>query len=324
MNITIRWKRCPGGEKINRLDLDFKEAAINAVEQARSSFGQVLDFSEESLFIVEFILEELSVTIKKKELSEKWIENIVQMYSGYIAYVMLLRWKGEWRSEIENQVKKGPALTIRKQAFFIPDQVRQRLIRGKEFSIVKYYYSAKITLDEQPLLPALVASKPLVVPPAHNHSITAGLSEETGSRMREPDEMEWVISVTPVSSKEVFIKEEIVRIFNPEWRIKAGFASGWVDIYGLPAGDTRWRLVREDWEASPEKYSRLELRCNLFRIYHGKRHLNPKYLEVYLRTVQELFAQFRFRVTVSPVQTFEEGVARVKGVIVPEQSREIV
>lgn len=295
------------GEKINPLDLEFKEGAINAVEQARRSFDQELDFSEESLLIVEFILNELSTTIQRLELSEKWIDNMVQMYAGYIAWVIQLRWKGEWRLETDESEKNGPVLMIRQKAFFIPRQVRQRLTRGKEFSIVKYYESIKTEMEGSSSLNPVQPSAPPSLPPVHP---IAGMG--TGESLPEGTGMEWVINVMPMNWKEFFIKAEIIRILNPEWRQKAGFASGWVDVYGLVFGENHWRLLVNDLETPQERYSRLELRCNLFRIYYGKRYLNPKYLEIYLRTVQDLFAKFRFKVSVSPVNSFAEGVARIK------------
>lgn len=319
-------------ERVNRLDLSFKEGSLKAIEQARIVFGIDLDLTEQSLQQVEFIMEELHNTVKRLDPTEKWIDQIVRSYSGYIGYIIQSRWQGEWRSELEYPIKKGAALKIRGKDFFLPYQVRQRLLRGQEYNIVEYYRNLVREIEEPN---AIIHGKSISDPEEILTKTTivtknaGGSDNTTDNSVLEPDsgfagmavagiepkqdfnEVEWIISVNPVDRKNYFLKSEIESIFNPVWRETTGFGSGLVKIYGLPPGEIRWCLL-DQTSSSSQRYSKLEIRCNLLAIYYGKRRLNPKYLEVYYRTVEELFAQFRFEVNVTPQLSFEEGVARIK------------
>ncbi|HYH02110.1 MAG TPA: hypothetical protein VEC37_03340 [Bacillota bacterium] len=320
-------------ERVNRLDLSFKEGAMKAVEQAQKVFGIDLDLSEQSLQEVEFIMEELHNTVKRLDPTEKWIDQVVRFYAGYIGHIIQTHWQGEWRSELEYPIKKGPALKIRGKDFFLLNQVRQRLMRGQEYNIVEYYQGLMGEIAEMDRatpggpIPDTEETSPDIAVISDNTSkletsvetpsIAQGLDSTNLSVIDEVEQkqdfaaVEWIISVSPVDRKNQFLRSEITNIFNSAWRETAGFSTGLVEIYGLPPGDVRWYCLDET-QSPPERYSLLEIRCNLLAIYYGKRNLNPRYLEIYCRTVGELFNQFRFNVKVTPQLSFEEGVARIK------------
>jgi hypothetical protein len=283
--------------------------------------------------IVETIMADLHHTVKNLDPSEKWIDDVTLMYAGYLGYVIISRWGGEWRPEIEYPLKNGPGLRINGSDYFPLMPVRKRLFNGQKGSIVAYYADIKKRLagdetDETRSDALRVTGLP---PLSQNRKKRFSLNKgccnfeelqkveltnypkvTTVDSSRPVPNPDWIILVEPHHDADFFFATDIRSIFSSEWRRKCGFAPDLTAFYGLLPGNCLWCQISE---AKEEQYRKLEIRCNLLAIYNKKRFLDPRYLEIYLRIVQEKFRNFRFRVAVTSRSSCEDGAARMLGIL---------
>jgi hypothetical protein len=311
------------GIKIKRLEFTFLGAALNAIGHAAQIFGQKLDFSEASLPTVDIIMDDLHHTVKNLDPSEKWIDSVTLMYTGYLGYVIISRWGGEWHDEIEYPIKDGPGLKIKNNDYFLLTRVRKRLENGRPESINAYYGEVKQSLikDERRTL------NDTVFPDNHKKHSKVAIHDFDDTFRIKPEyypetisfpsnligkASDWVISIRPQQETDVFMAVEVYNLFSQAWREKSGFASELTDFYGLSPGDGGWQRLHC---TRGIQYRQLEIHCNLMGIYNGKRYLDPRYLEIYLRTVLEKFDNFRFRVLVTSLVSCQAGVARAREIM---------
>lgn len=121
--------------------------AEDAVEYAKG-FKKVLDYSEQSIEVIEDICTSLYNDIPKsrfaklfkKSPDEKTIFQMCKMLGGYIGEVIIRHHGGSW--EIENFNHQGEALvlTIGELKTFPVSKVYKRLKNGPEDNVKVYYY----------------------------------------------------------------------------------------------------------------------------------------------------------------------------------------
>ncbi|MBP0725797.1 hypothetical protein J5Y03_11505 [Bacillus sp. RG28] len=113
-----------------------------------SQMGISLDYSEDSLKLLDEILEEyhlgLPKGIKKLFFRGPSEEDIVQMskiWGGYLGEVIRRNIGGEW--EMSKNFNNAISLTINNTEIYPPAKVNKRIINGKEDEVFFYYHAIK-------------------------------------------------------------------------------------------------------------------------------------------------------------------------------------
>lgn len=87
------------------------------------------------------------------------------------------------------------------------------------------------------------------------------VEEETEAPEYKPDpDFYWIIEVEPGENK-FFAKEELLKIFDREWRARFSAAV----VYGYSLTTERWSYV--SFDDSPERYGRLQIGIRLLKVY---------------------------------------------------------
>ncbi|TXK77675.1 hypothetical protein FU659_22295 [Paenibacillus sp. N3.4] len=119
----------------------------DAVELA-GKMGLQLDFSEESLKIIDEILERYHQGIPKgikkifsKGPSEDQIIQMSKIWGGYVGEVFRRNLGGYW--EMSKKIDNAIVLRINSTELFPPAKVNKRIVNGKEDGIYFYYQVLK-------------------------------------------------------------------------------------------------------------------------------------------------------------------------------------
>ena len=118
----------------------------DAVDMAYERFHVNLDFSEDSLELVEKILSTLhEILLKDKEESSEsapsqdQIWGMAKMWGGYVGEVIKRRWGGKWTTGRKKFSNETISLYTRDTIIFPPTKVYQRIVNGPEDNIWDYY-----------------------------------------------------------------------------------------------------------------------------------------------------------------------------------------
>lgn len=132
--------------------------AKRAVDHALKTYKVQLDFSEASIQKVESILTDIESTFPKglmgrlfkKGPSEQEIENLCNMYGGYIGEIFRQNCGGNWDTNSDfTPGQKIPCMNIGVTIIFPPAKVFKRLSQGKGDDVWFYYQAMKAQLQQQ-------------------------------------------------------------------------------------------------------------------------------------------------------------------------------
>jgi hypothetical protein len=134
----------------NDLSEQMRALAENAVTLARNQHQTSLDFSEDSLQLVEDILSKLSRDIPKtlfgrllkRGPTQNQIEAICQLMGAYIGEVIRRKWDGTWRMDSTFGTPL-PALSVLGGDIYPANKVWKRLVDGEGDNVWAYYQMLK-------------------------------------------------------------------------------------------------------------------------------------------------------------------------------------
>jgi hypothetical protein len=124
--------------------------AEKAVTLARDQYQTNLDYSEDSLQLVEKILSKLSGDIPKglfgrllrRGPTQKQIEGICQLMGAYLGEVIRRRWDGTWHMDSTFGMPL-PALSVLGGDIYPTNKVYKRLVDGEGDNLWSYYQMLK-------------------------------------------------------------------------------------------------------------------------------------------------------------------------------------
>ncbi len=132
-------------ELINRMMEAYASDAVNA---AREQFGTELDYSAESVALLEDLLGKLAPSaggnwftrLVKLSVSDEELDTFCKMFGGYLGEVMRRRHDGTWvLSDNPTGEDSVIGLEIGETKVFPPSKVRKRLIDGKGDDVALYF-----------------------------------------------------------------------------------------------------------------------------------------------------------------------------------------
>lgn len=126
-----------------------ESAAREAVRTARSDYGFVLDFQEDSLQALETILANEAAAADPN--AAEAVERAVKMWGAYFGQTVRVAFGGEWNlvSYPGKQISL-PALTVRGSQLFPLLKVYRRITLGEQENVWKYYQAIRSRLQAVP------------------------------------------------------------------------------------------------------------------------------------------------------------------------------
>jgi hypothetical protein len=122
--------------------------ALDAVDLAQTKFQQKLDFSGNSIKVVEQILEEYHISFPrgifqrlfKSSPSPEAIDQICKIFGAYVGEVIRRSFGGEW--ELDGEItpsRKIMSLRNGDKKIWPPAKVHKRIVNGSEDNVWHYY-----------------------------------------------------------------------------------------------------------------------------------------------------------------------------------------
>ena len=114
----------------------------DAIDDAKS-FNGVLDYSNESIEVVEGILDIYEKGIKKEKPSVEQLEKVVKMYGCYAGEALIKNLGlGEWEIPKSGPVEGAWTVNVNEKFYLFPAKTNKRIMNGREDNIVSMYNSA--------------------------------------------------------------------------------------------------------------------------------------------------------------------------------------
>ncbi|MGL4570664.1 MAG: hypothetical protein ACRCVJ_06345 [Clostridium sp.] len=124
---------------MERLERIFKEASLRAVIFSKKNLGINLDFTEESLSIVDEILEIFHKANEAKEVDDDRLLDLSMTFGGYLGEVISKNIGGDW----EENDGKMIFLKVNEQKVLPLNIVYKRINFGERASVKGWYYRFK-------------------------------------------------------------------------------------------------------------------------------------------------------------------------------------
>jgi hypothetical protein len=122
----------------------YRQYALQAVDFAKKQYNINLDFSENSIEIVEEILNKLSLSIPKSKPTADEIENMSKVFAGYIGEVIRNNWGGKYVRERESPItNNGVSFKINSSFYYIVSKVYRRLTNNEGDDIGFFFQTIK-------------------------------------------------------------------------------------------------------------------------------------------------------------------------------------
>lgn len=123
------------------------EDAANAVTLTEEYFTKRLDFSEESVQLVEELVDDMHYTLPQGKTPQN-VALLSELWGAYIGEVFRRNVGGEWITW-EDQWGKAPAIALGGTKIFPQDKVRKRFTNGPEDNLWHYYQTFRDLLSSQ-------------------------------------------------------------------------------------------------------------------------------------------------------------------------------
>jgi len=132
-------------------NIEMKQAADYAVRMAKKRFGQELDYSEDSLFILEKLVEQACQQFGKRngggEASTNAINHTAIVWGSYLGEVMHRKWGGDWIIGKES----NRSMVINDTYFSPINYVYQRITGQFQDNVKQYFDEIASKLSSKPI-----------------------------------------------------------------------------------------------------------------------------------------------------------------------------
>ena len=113
--------------------------ALDFIQIVRTSFSSVLDGSEDSVTILEEVLDALKRGIANKNVFDIAQSRLAENAAAYLGFVIIATIGGTWED-----TGNGAAVSVKGRSAFVDEFVRQYLCGDTELSAVQYYRNIKL------------------------------------------------------------------------------------------------------------------------------------------------------------------------------------
>jgi hypothetical protein len=121
------------------------EYAQDAIDTARDKFQLDLDYSLESIDLLDVILESQFTAMPtgwqllyRRRPSKRKLRTLSKMWGGYLGEVLRRQWGGQWLAPAEGPFKGGLVLSVQATILSPIARAHKQLVNGSEASVAAY------------------------------------------------------------------------------------------------------------------------------------------------------------------------------------------
>ena len=119
-----------------------RESADDAVKTSREEFAIELDFSAESISLVDAIISKFLDTFNDQALEDKAAFTICNIYGAYIGEVFRKLVGGKWQYNLQDEEAPSIMLMYEDKTFAFAGICYQRLVNDSNVSVQRYFNQA--------------------------------------------------------------------------------------------------------------------------------------------------------------------------------------
>jgi hypothetical protein len=119
-----------------------RESADDAVKTSREQFAIELDFSAESISLVDAIILKFLDTFNDQALEDKAVFTICNIYGAYIGEVFRKLAGGQWQYNLQDEEAPAIMLMYQDKTFAFAGICYERLVNDSNVSVQRYFSQA--------------------------------------------------------------------------------------------------------------------------------------------------------------------------------------
>lgn len=124
------------------LDVLMKDSAANAVETAQSEFSVKLDYSIESVRLVDDVILMFVEKFQDKALEDTAVFTICNIYGAYLGEVFKKQVGGNWRYDDSDPEAPYVLLDVGENSYAFAGICYERLVNNSQISVYNYFEQA--------------------------------------------------------------------------------------------------------------------------------------------------------------------------------------
>jgi hypothetical protein len=128
--------------KQQALDQLMRESADDAVKTSREEFAIELDFSAESISLIDAIILKFLDTFNAQALEDKAVFTICNIYGAYIGEVFRTLAGGQWQYNLQDEEAPTIMLMYQDKTFAFAGICYERLVNDSNVSVQRYFNQA--------------------------------------------------------------------------------------------------------------------------------------------------------------------------------------
>lgn len=128
-----------GNTDLATLELVMLGNALDFIQIVKGSFNSVLDGNENSVKVLEEVLDAFKRGIAKKSIFDITQSSIAEKAAAYLGFLIIANIGGEW-----TDTQNGAAVSVKGRTAFVYEFIKQYLSENTETSAVQYYRDVKI------------------------------------------------------------------------------------------------------------------------------------------------------------------------------------
>jgi hypothetical protein len=119
-----------------------RESADDAVKTSREEFAIELDFSAESISLIDAIILKFLDTFNAQALEDKAVFTICNIYGAYIGEVFRKLAGGQWQYNLQDEEAPAIMLMYQDKTFAFAGICYERLVNDSNVSVQRYFSQA--------------------------------------------------------------------------------------------------------------------------------------------------------------------------------------
>lgn len=119
-----------------------RESADDAIKTSREEFAIELDFSPESIALVDTVILKFLDTYNDQALEDKAVFTICNIYGAYIGETFRKLAGGQWQYNLQNEGAPSIMLMYQEKTFAFAGICYERLVNDSSVSVQRYFNEA--------------------------------------------------------------------------------------------------------------------------------------------------------------------------------------
>lgn len=119
-----------------------RESADDAIRTSREEFGIELDYSPDSISLVDTIILKFLDTYNEQALEDKAVFTLCNIYGAYIGETFRKLAGGQWQYNLQNEEAPSIMLMYQEKTFAFAGICYERLVNDSNISVKRYFDEA--------------------------------------------------------------------------------------------------------------------------------------------------------------------------------------